>query len=138
MTIILRYPKESLKIDNFVYSNAFSYCIHEQMQSHTDCICVFFLQCVFSYESSNWLPKWMQSHTDCICLTFPRYSFSNEPSKCVHKRKHNYTVCICLISSYFLSLFFRWYQIYSGHHFQDLFPSMLGGRKEIDVIPQHY
>ena len=38
------------------------------MQSHIGCICLAFLQCVFSKVSSNCLPERMQSHIGCICL----------------------------------------------------------------------
>ena len=38
------------------------------MQSHTGCICLTFLQCVFSCVSSKCLPEMKHSHTGCICL----------------------------------------------------------------------
>ena len=37
------------------------------MHTHTGCICLTFLHCVFSNEFLNWLPEKMHSHTGCIC-----------------------------------------------------------------------
>ena len=39
--------------------------LDRSMHSHKGCICLAFLHCVFSNESSNGLPEKMQSHIDC-------------------------------------------------------------------------
>ena len=60
------------------------------------CICLIFLHCVFSYESSNCLPERMHSYIGCICLPFLRCVFSNVALKRLNKRKQNHIGCICL------------------------------------------
>ena len=54
----------------------FSHCLHEKMHSHSVHIYMVFLHCVFSYVSSNFWHQQTQSHTGCICLFFPQCSFS--------------------------------------------------------------
>ena len=66
------------------------------MQSHTGCICLTFLHCVYSNVFSNRLPVKMQSYIGCICLTFIHSVFSNVSSNCLPEKKHNYTGCTCL------------------------------------------
>ena len=57
------------------FFNVFWNCL--KMQSHTDCFCLTFLQCVFSNESSNRQVGKTNCHSDCICLTFLHCVFSN-------------------------------------------------------------
>ena len=61
------------------------------MQSHTSCICFFFLHCALS---SNRLIQWRHSHIGYICLAFPHCELSNESSNCISEKIHNYTGCI--------------------------------------------
>ena len=52
-----------------VFSYASSNCLHAMMQSHTGCTFLAFLSCVyFSYVSSLLLPMWMKSYIGNICL----------------------------------------------------------------------
>ena len=67
------------------------------MQNHTYCICLAFLHCVFSHDSSNWLPHRMKSHTDCICWTLLHCVFWNAFSNRLHHMMQSCTGCICLI-----------------------------------------
>ena len=48
-------------------------CLPEMMHNRTGCICLSFLQCVFSNVSSNYRPERIQSHT--ACLSFLHYVF---------------------------------------------------------------
>ena len=72
----------------------------------TGCICLTFLHCVISYETSKNLDQSSQTHTCCICLTFPRYVFSNVTSNCLPwtkscKTKFKFSrICISLPNSY--------------------------------------
>ena len=66
------------------------------MQSHTGCICLTFLHCVFSNVSSNRLPEQMQNHTGCICWTFLHCAFSNVSSNDLLEKRQSHTGCICL------------------------------------------
>ena len=68
----------------------------ESRQSHTGCICLAFLHCVFSDVDSTTLPEKMQSHIGCICLFFLHCVLSNVPSKRLPKRRHSHIDCICL------------------------------------------
>ena len=60
------------------------------MHNHIGCICLFFLQCVFSNVSSNFLDKRMHSRTGCICLTFLHCVFLNVSSNHLPERIQNY------------------------------------------------
>ena len=80
-------------------------CLLERMQSHTGCICLFFLHCVFSNVSSNCLPEMMHNYTGCICLTFLHCAFSNVSSNCLRRKMYNHTGCICLTTCIGHSLF---------------------------------
>lgn len=57
--------------------------------------CFTFLQCAFSYGSSNCLREKTQNHTSCICLTFVQCVFSHGSSKNLDQCRHNHTGCIC-------------------------------------------
>ena len=74
------------------------------MYSHTGCICLSFLHCVFSHVSSDPLPDRMHNHIGCNCLSFLRCVLSNVSSKRWHKKTQNHIGCICLI---FLHCAFR-------------------------------
>ena len=78
------------------FSNESSKRLHERMQNHSGCICLTFLHCAFSNVSSKRLHERMQSHIDCICLTFLRCEFSDVSSKRSHKRMQSHIDCICL------------------------------------------
>ena len=71
--------------------------LFEKMLSHDGRICLTFLHCVFSNESSNYLYGKMHSHTGCICLTFLHCVFSNESSNRLFEKMHIHTDCNCLI-----------------------------------------
>ena len=62
----------------------------------TGCICLTFLHCVISYETSKNLDQSSQTHTGCICLTFPRCVFSNVTSNCLPEKRHSHIGCIYL------------------------------------------
>ena len=79
-----------------VFSCVSSNDLHEMMHSHTGCICLTFLQCAFSCDSSNDLPEMMHSHNGCICLTFLQCVFSCVSSNDLHVMMHSYADCICL------------------------------------------
>ena len=64
--------------------------------SHTCCMCLTLLHCVFSNASSNRLHDRMHNHTDCICVTFLRCVLSNVSSNCLHERMHSHIGCTCL------------------------------------------
>ena len=69
------------------------------MHSHTGCMSLTFLQCVFSSEFSKHLHKKMHRHTGHICLTFPHCVFSNVCSKSLDQSKQtlqSHTSCVCL------------------------------------------
>ena len=78
------------------FSNESSDCLPERMQIHIGCVYLIFLHGVLSYESSNCLPVRMQSHTVCICLIFLHCVFSNVSSNCLPQMEHSHTCCICL------------------------------------------
>ena len=71
--------------------------LFEKMLSHDGRICLTFLHCVFSNESSNYLYGKMHSHTGYICLTFLHCVFSNESSNRLFEKMHSHTGCNCLI-----------------------------------------
>ena len=81
------------------YSDVFSNCKPERMQSHIGCIYFAFHHCGFSNVSSNILAVRMQSHIGCICLTFLHCVFSNVSSNRLLELMHNHTSCISLIFS---------------------------------------
>ena len=64
--------------------------------SHTYCICLAFLHCVFSNVFSKSLDQSRHSHTGCICLTFLHCAFSNVSSNHLLEKRHNHIGCICL------------------------------------------
>ena len=81
--------------------------MHKRTQSHTDCICLTFLHCVFLNVSSNHLHERMQNHIGCICLTFlncaisncstfHHCAFSNVSSNCLLEKRHSHIGYICL------------------------------------------
>ena len=67
------------------------------MHNHIDCICLSFLHCGFSNDSSMHLDQSMHSHTGCICLSFLHCEFSNVSLNCRHDMMHKHIGCICLI-----------------------------------------
>ena len=100
-----------------------SNCLPERMQSHSDCICLTFLHCVFkcffkllawvaayshrlhlldlsplcfSSVPSNCLPERMQSHIGCTCSTFLQYEFSNVFLICPAQAMHSHIGYSCL------------------------------------------
>ena len=77
--------------DHGGFSNVDSKSLDQSKQSHTGCICLTFLRCVFSNVTSGRLHKRMQSHIGCICLTYLQCAFSNVSSKWLHK---SHTGCI--------------------------------------------
>ena len=98
------------------------------MHSHTGCICLAFLQCVFSNVSWKCLPKKRQSHMGCICWTFPHCAFSSVSLNRLSKRTYSYTGCICLTSHlcHFLSFslelqYLNWFC--SNHSCHDFDPT---------------
>ena len=79
---------------HYVFSNAFSNCLHPQMHSRIGCICLSFLHCVFSNVTSKCLPGRMHNHIGCICLAFPHCVFSNVSSKCLPEKRHSCIGCM--------------------------------------------
>ena len=70
----------------------------------------------------------MQSHTGCICLTFSHCAFSDVSSNDLHVRMHSHTGCICSICFYPFSLLQKllpWYNYFSHHCFQVVYPLQL-------------
>ena len=60
--------------------------------------CLTCLHCVFSNESSNYLPDRMQSRIGCICLTFLHCVFSNESSNGLREQMNSHIGYICTFS----------------------------------------
>ena len=86
------------------------------MHSHTGCICLSFLHCVFSNVSSNCLLEWMQSHIGCIYMIFLQCVFSNVSSKRLHAKMYSHT-------GYTLSYLWRFpHLLCSNHDFQKFLP----------------
>ena len=79
-----------------VFSNESSNYLYGKMHSHTGYICLTFLHCVFSNESSNRLFEKMHSHTDCNCLIYIHCVFSNESSNRLYNKMYCHPGCICL------------------------------------------
>ena len=65
------------------------------MHIHTGCICLTFLHCVSSNESSSCLHKKRHSYTGCICLAFRHCGFSNVASTRLHEKRQTYIAGIC-------------------------------------------
>ena len=79
------------------FSNDSSNCLHQQMNSHIGCIYLTFLRCAFLNVSSKRLHKWLHSHIGRICLTFLHCAFSNVSSNCLPEKMQSHIDCICLI-----------------------------------------
>ena len=117
-------------------------CVFKWVWKLYGCICLTYLHCVFSNESSNRLYKKMhchkgcifyfcplrvfnvfwncllekkQSHTDWICLNFLHCVFSNESSNCMFGKMHSYTNCIC--STFLHCCIFKW--AFKSHIWED-------------------
>ena len=69
------------------FSNAFSYCLHEQMQSYIGCIWTIFLQNGFSNVFSSGPPEQMNNRICCICTIFlTRVNFQMRPqTACINR-----------------------------------------------------
>ena len=61
-------------------------CLYDKMNSYIDCICLTFLHCAFSNESSTCLYEKMHSYTACICLAFLHCAFSDVSSTCLPEK----------------------------------------------------
>ena len=68
------------------------------MHSHTGCICVAFLHCMFSYVSSNDMSVRVHSRIGCICVGFPHCAFLNVSSRRLDERMHSHIGYNCLTS----------------------------------------
>ena len=55
-----------------------------RMKIHTGCICMAFLQCVFSHVPANCLFQWVHIYTEYICMIF---LYEDD----IHKRKENHS-----------------------------------------------
>ena len=90
-------------------------CELAKMRFHISHICLAFLRCVFSNESSKRLQNRMHSHTGCICLTFPHCALTTN--------KHNLFQCKINLNLYLLIRFVCvWtdqdiFQSFSNHDF---------------------
>ena len=69
----------------------------ERMHSHTGCICVAFLHCVFSFVSSNDMSVRMYSRIGCICVAFPHCAFLNVSSRRLDERMHSHIVTFVFV-----------------------------------------
>ena len=63
------------------------------IQSCIVCICLTFLQCVFTNVSSNRQLEIMNSNINCICLVFLHCAFPNVYSKSLGQHRQSHTVC---------------------------------------------
>ena len=70
--------------------------LSQMRRSHTCCICLAFLHCVFSNDSSNGLPERMHSDIGCICWTFLHGAFLNVSIRNLGQCMQRCTACICL------------------------------------------
>ena len=66
-----------------VFSSALLNCLDQRKHNHIGCICVTFLHCASSNESSDGVHKRMHTHTGCICWSFLHCVFSNVSSNCL-------------------------------------------------------
>ena len=74
----------------------FSNWLPGRMHSHTGCIGLTFLHCMFSNVSSNCFIEKIYSYTGCICLTFLHCAFSYVSSKQWYEKMQTWNDCICL------------------------------------------
>ena len=103
--VLKLFEPEDAKLHCFTFLQcAFSYgssnCLREKMQNHTSCICLTFVQCVFSHGSSKNLDQCRHNHTGCICWTFHHCAFSYVSSNGLPEKMRNHTGCICLTFSH--------------------------------------
>ena len=66
------------------------------LDESSNCRIIWLFCGLFSYVSSNRLPRRMQSYTGCISLNFPWCVSLNVPLNVSIEMMHNYTDCICL------------------------------------------
>ena len=77
--------------------------------SHKVCICLSFLQCVFSNEPSNALFEWRRNCIGCICATFLCDELSSVTLVGLHERTHINTGCIFLLfANGFFKCLLKW------------------------------
>ena len=66
--------------------------LDKTIQSCIVCICLTFLQCVFTNVSSNRQLEIMYSNINCICLVFLHCAFPNVYSKSLGQHRQSHTV----------------------------------------------
>ena len=103
--VLKLFEPEDAKLHCFTFLQcAFSYgssnCLREKTQNHTSCICLTFVHCVFSHGSSKNLDQCRHNHTGCICWTFHHCAFSYVSSNGLREKMRNHTGCICLTFSH--------------------------------------
>ena len=84
----------------YVFSYVYSKHLAMKMHNHTGYICLFVLHCVFSDVNSKHLPMKMRNHIGCTCLSFPRCVFLSVSLNCPHQKRQSPLVAfVCFFST---------------------------------------